>query len=280
MNQSACPQCGKPALRRSARNKSDRTAYNLFMSPYRCDACGHRLWKMSSRFKYRVALAVLVVFISLATGGLLSQVSSSGPVQSPELVPQSTEKTLLPLAKKGNADAAYQLAMAYKEGRGVIENSVEAAKWFRKAAEQGHADAQFNLGFSYRAGRGSLQNFSEAVKWFEKAALQNNANGQYHLGLMYKAGQGIPPDNGKAYFWFNLAAAQAHQRAAEARDMVMLAMTPAQVSEAQRESNAWVPPAKASSQAGDTARIDHNSVGAATPKEPFERRKAFPAEGP
>ena len=239
-----CPNCGKIAARKSAWHSSDATAWRVFLSPYRCDSCGHRFLKISSRMKSRAAVTIVVLVTSITVGGLISFISSRGAAPDGAAIDQSAEKTLLPLAKKGNTDAAFRLALAYKDGHGVKENYAEAAKWFRKAAEQGHADAQFNLGLLYETGRGSLQNFSEAAKWFEKAAIQNNADAQYHLGLMYKRGQGIPIDNIKAYVWFNLAAAQAHNIAAEARDSVMLSMTQTQIHEAQKESNAWTPGTK------------------------------------
>ena len=236
-----CPNCVKIAARKSAWHSSDATAWRIFLSPYRCDSCGHRFLKISSRIKSRAAIAIAVLVTSVTAGGLISVISSRDAAPNQAALDQSAEKALLPLAKKGNIDAAFRLALAYKDGHGVKENYAEAAKWFRKAAEQGHADAQFNLGLLYETGRGSLQNFSEAARWFEKAAMQNNADAQYHLGLMYKRGEGIPIDNIKAYVWFNLAAAQAHNIAAEARDAVMLSMTPTQINEAQKESNAWTP---------------------------------------
>jgi TPR repeat protein len=64
----------------------------------------------------------------------------------------------------------------YKNGRGVIQDDVEAVKWFRKAAEQGYPAAQDNLGWMYKNGRGvssgrcGVQDDVEAVKWFRKAA--------------------------------------------------------------------------------------------------------------
>ena len=277
MKQPTCPECHKPALRRAVRNNSDQSVRNLFMSPYRCEACGHRLWKISSRVKYRTALTVSVLLLGFAVGALIYQVSATRAITSVDLFTQDNEKTLLPLAKKGDPEAAYQLAMIYKEGRGVLENAIESAKWFRVAAEKNHAEAQFHLGLAYKAGRGTLQNFSEAVKWFEKAAMQDNANGQYNLGLMYRTGQGIPLDNTKAYFWFNLAAAKAHPRAAEARDMVMLSMTPMQISDAQKEANAWTPPGASSSNLNSRAALvsqnsTANSFAVTTLKEPPEKK--------
>ncbi len=49
--------------------------------------------------------------------------------------------------------------------KGVIINTNEAVKWYRKAAEQGNAGAQFNLGISYFKGEGVLRNDIESYAW-------------------------------------------------------------------------------------------------------------------
>jgi TPR repeat protein len=68
------------------------------------------------------------------------------------------------------AKAQDNLGWMYKNGRGVVQDDVEAVKWFRKAAEQGYPAAQDNLGWMYKNGRGVVQDDVEAVKWFRKAA--------------------------------------------------------------------------------------------------------------
>jgi TPR repeat protein len=41
--------------------------------------------------------------------------------------------------------------------------------------------------------QGVMQDYVEAVKWFRKAADQGNADAQAALGGIYGAGQGCPP---------------------------------------------------------------------------------------
>ena len=96
----------------------------------------------------------------------------------------------------------------------------------------------------HHAGRGALQSFPLALKWFEQAAQQNHAEAQYSLGAMYRNGQGVAVDKSKAYIWFNLAAAQGHERAGEARDNLLPALTPEQVLAAQKAAQEWRPAAK------------------------------------
>ena len=45
-------------------------------------------------------------------------------------------------AERGNAEAQYNLGVAYRKGEGVTQDDAEAAKWFRRAAEQGNSAAQ------------------------------------------------------------------------------------------------------------------------------------------
>ena len=50
----------------------------------------------------------------------------------------------------------------YHNGNGVLKDSAEALKWFRKSAEQGNAFAQFKLGVMYGKGNGVQQDYAEA----------------------------------------------------------------------------------------------------------------------
>ena len=70
------------------------------------------------------------------------------------------------LADAGEASAQVALGWMYAEGRGVPQDYVEAAAWFRRSAEQGDAEAQFNLGLMYDQGRGVPQDDAEAIAWF------------------------------------------------------------------------------------------------------------------
>ena len=92
---------------------------------------------------------------------------------------------LLKKAQYGDAEAQFRLGNAYKTGRGVIQDFVEAIKWYRLAAEQGYADAQNYLGVAYDSGDGVEQDFVEAIKWYRLAAEQGNAEAQINLGNFY-----------------------------------------------------------------------------------------------
>ena len=138
-----------------------------------------------------------------------------------------------PLAGAGDASAQYVLGVIYSTGQGVLQDNVEAVKWYRLAADQGYAQAQFNLGVMYSNGQGIPQDYAEAVKWWRLAADQGNAFAQANLGYMYSKGQGVLQDNVMAHMWYNIASANGQDKFGEWRDKTAGLMTPADISKAQ-----------------------------------------------
>jgi S1-C subfamily serine protease len=64
----------------------------------------------------------------------------------------------------------------YNTGEGVVKDSAEAVKWYRKAADQGNAAAQDNLGVMYASGEGVPKDLVEGLAWFNIAAASGSAN--------------------------------------------------------------------------------------------------------
>jgi TPR repeat protein len=137
-------------------------------------------------------------------------------------------------ADQNYADAQYFLGC-------MVDDRVEAVKWWHKAAEQGFTLAQYNLGVCYRTGQGVATNYVEAAQWFRRAAEQGHAPSQSSLGAFYAIGEGVPRDLVEAYKWRNLASAQGETNAMEARDALEHLMTPAQIAEAQQLSMEFKP---------------------------------------
>lgn len=107
-----------------------------------------------------------------------------------------------PLADGGNADAQFNLAQAYRLGRGVPADEGMAQGWYRRAADQGHMQAQANYGLLlYQNGdqRG-------AMPWLEKAADQGDARAQYVVGTALFNGDPLPRDWVRAYVLMSRAA--------------------------------------------------------------------------
>src|SRR5213080_2848295 len=114
--------------------------------------------------------------------------SSASPVQA------TKEDSYRQRAEAGDAEAQYQVGMAYLQktagmsmgDAGNSSHAKEAEPWFRKAAEQGHAAAQFQIGNMYwRAWGGLPMDEKQAAIWFRKAAEQGNADGEWQLGELY-----------------------------------------------------------------------------------------------
>ncbi len=116
-------------------------------------------------------------------------------------------------AEQGDAEAQYNLGMAYRNGEGVPQDFEEAVRWFRAAAEQGDARAQYSLGVRYFSGEGVPQDYEQAVRWFYSAAEQDHTSAQYNLGRIYWTGKGVPRDVQESVQWLRLAAEKGHARA-------------------------------------------------------------------
>ena len=115
----------------------------------------------------------------------------------------------------------------------------EETKVIIAKAEQGDAEAQSLLGYMYINGEGVLKDYKEAVKWIRKAAEQGYAEAQYNLGLRYVNGEGVPQDYVRAYAWGNVGSANGSDNGSELRDLMAKALTPRQISEAQKLSKVW-----------------------------------------
>ena len=93
---------------------------------------------------------------------------------------------------------------------------------------------QFYLGQLYEKGLGVLQDYVEAAKWYRKAADQGNAGAQLLLGNLYVIGRGVPQDIVAAHMWFNLSASlsgdgERQKSVADLRDGLAKMMTPARI---------------------------------------------------
>jgi len=158
-------------------------------------------------------------------------------------------KALRDRADQGDAQAQFRLARIYDEGDGVRQDLTEALRWYRKSAEQGLSIAQVRLGAIYYNGDGVPQDASEGVRWWLEAAGRGSNLAKFNLGGAYYQGVGVRQDYVQAYMWMDLAASHAARAgdkalaglAGRSRETLAGKMTPAQVSEAQRQAQEWKP---------------------------------------
>ena len=143
----------------------------------------------------------------------LEAVYQEGVSQHQEGDDEAAAASFLRAAEGGHAPAAYALALAYREGRGVPRNLAASSRWMTKAADLGDARAQFVLGSAYFNGPEAERDDEAATHWLGEAATQGHAGAQFLLGEAFANGRGVPADMAWAARWYGKAAHQGHQEA-------------------------------------------------------------------
>lgn len=115
-------------------------------------------------------------------------------------------------AGKGDADAAYNLAQAYRLGRGVAQDTTKAEELYARAAAAGHPLAADNYGLLlFQKGQRS-----EALPYLREAAGRGDPRAQYLLGISHFNGDLLEKDWPRAYALVTLANGQGLPQAAQA----------------------------------------------------------------
>jgi len=112
------------------------------------------------------------------------------------------------LPNLGVADAESFIGNCYRQGQGVDRNTIEAFKWYLKAAWHDCPTAQNNLGLLLLNGEGCKKNETSARYWFEKATEHGLAEAQYNYAMVLEEGRGGPIDVTKAAELLQLSADQ------------------------------------------------------------------------
>ncbi|MFN4037720.1 MAG: SPOR domain-containing protein [Erythrobacter sp.] len=104
-------------------------------------------------------------------------------------------------AKAGDADALYNLAQAYRLGRGVAADSVRAREYYAAASAKGHIKASDNYGLLlFQDGKRE-----QAMPLLLAAAGRGDPRAQYVVGLAYFNGDFVPRDWVRAFALMTLA---------------------------------------------------------------------------
>ena len=104
-------------------------------------------------------------------------------------------------AAKGDPDAQFNMAQAYRLGRGVDTDLVQAEALYAKAAAQGHVKAADNYGLLLFQ-RGARE---EAMPYISAAATRGDPRAQYLLGIAHFNGDLVAKDWRRAYALLTLA---------------------------------------------------------------------------
>ncbi len=108
-----------------------------------------------------VLVAISAILISAAFGQAVP--APAGP-------PKPMRERLLERARKGDAEAQYDLAKGYEGGRfGLTQDFVQAQHWYQEAANQGDPFAEASVGIFYGTGKGVRQDYVLAYAWLDRA---------------------------------------------------------------------------------------------------------------
>jgi len=104
-------------------------------------------------------------------------------------------------AASGDADAMFNLAQAYRLGRGVALDEARAEDLYYRAAQSGHVQAADTYGLMlFQAGRRE-----QALPYVEDAARRGDPRSQYLLGIAHFNGDLVARDWVRAYALLTLA---------------------------------------------------------------------------
>jgi len=117
----------------------------------------------------------------------------------------------------------------------------KALRAWQELAKKGNAEAEFELGSMYEKGEGTRTDLREATRWYWKAAYQAFAQAQSALGMLYASGSGVSRDSVQALLWLSLASRNGIAEAAKQRDELAHTMSAVEITEAQRLADTWEP---------------------------------------
>jgi uncharacterized protein len=109
-----------------------------------------------------------------------------------------------PLAQAGDPDAAFNLAQAYRLGRGVAVDLAVAQTWLEQAANKDHVDAQTTLGLLL------FQNGDRTggLRWLKPAAEKGDPRAMLVYGTALFNGDSVAQDQVLGYAYVSRSAAQ------------------------------------------------------------------------
>jgi cell division septation protein DedD len=173
-----------------------------------------------------------------------------------------------PLAASGDGDAAFDLAQAYKLGRGVSPDLQQAKTYYGQAARAGHVQGAANYGLLLFQD-GDRKN---ALPWIIKASDAGDPRAQYVYGTALFNGDLAPKDWPRAYALMTRAAAaglpQATTSLAQMDQFIPIADRQKGLTIASRLASRPVPPLGKALVTGGDSGTPHAApveVAAATP---------------
>jgi TPR repeat protein len=119
-------------------------------------------------------------------------------------------------------------------------DSLEALRWFLRAAYAGHPRAQIRVALALQRGDGVERDVVQSNAWLRKAADQGMAKAMLELGIAYRDGIGVPVDPERAFMWLSLAQMRGSGVVRFVVPTVRSKLTDEQATEAVQLANAWL----------------------------------------
>lgn len=117
---------------------------------------------------------------------------------------KTPEEIIKGMADAGDRESQYRYGCLLRDGKGVPENQVEAAEYFKRSADQDYVDGIISYAKCLKEGIGVEKNEKEAYRLMESAAERDDSEVQYNLGLWYANDR--PPQYALASSWLKKAA--------------------------------------------------------------------------
>lgn len=99
---------------------------------------------------------------------------------------------------RGVAASCSTLGYRYAKGKGVAQDTQQAAALYRKACDAGEQSACTNLGVLYAAGDGLAQDQKQAAELYRRACDSGSGVACSNLARLYQAGAGVEKDEARA----------------------------------------------------------------------------------
>lgn len=110
------------------------------------------------------------------------------------------------LANRGSTMSMMYIASAYRNGKGVTADSLQAEEWYKRASAYGFVPASYELGRSLL----ERKEYSAAIDCFLKGDSANYSPSLNMLGIIYRDAEGVSNDNDLAEEYFSRASQLGH----------------------------------------------------------------------
>lgn len=107
------------------------------------------------------------------------------------------------LARRGDAEAQYQLGLMYRLGQGVDRSQEDALVWLRRSAEQGHTGARDQMVHIFLSDPESAEGAPDVERWMRETAEAGSPDTRYKLAVRYLLGELVEENPQEAIYWLN-----------------------------------------------------------------------------